>query len=59
MNNRGHANHHSQTTFQHCGVSIDSVTITYILVQEGESWKVDNMRSAKWDLRKLLKVPKG
>ena len=36
-----------------------SEKITYILVQEGESWKVDNMRAAKWDLRKLLKVPKG
>ena len=36
-----------------------SEKITYILVQEGESWKVDNMLSSKWDLRKLLKVPKG
>lgn len=35
-----------------------SEKLTYTMVLEGESWKVDNIRSSKWDLRRLLKVPK-
>lgn len=34
-----------------------STKITYYMVQEGDAWKVDDIRGSKWSLRKLLKIP--